>query len=314
MATLALVACTQEAVVTTPDHAISFGGAFVENAPNVTKADPSITTKTIDGFNVWAFMDDTDVAILNGDEVVKQGNDWVYSNVQYWVPNHTYYFAAVAPMNSANWEVNTDNADENGVGTLSFTNINGTEDLLYTATSVATPNRAALVAAGMPAVDLTFSHLLSRVKFTFKNGFTSTNYQIEVKNIKMVAPKSGAIDLAVENWWDGNDWVLDLDDEDEIIPVTLEFGNAAKTRTQATSENQRFTIPAPRTQMYAITFDVVLYVSDAEAMTVTKTALLYNTAFEMGKSYNIVATLTPENLGLSPIEFEVEVKDYIEVL
>ena len=40
-------------------------------------------------------------------------------------------------------------------------------------------------------------------------------------------------------------------------------------------------------------------------MEIPKTATLKGKAFQMGKSYNIKSTLTVENLGLKPIEFDV---------
>ncbi len=309
MTALAMIACAQDEVVNTPDNSISFANAFVEDTPVVTRnADPSITKSSIEGFNVWAYMDNPATVILEAEDVTKADGQWKYANTQYWTPEHNYYFAALAPMDSENWALNTANANEYGAGVVTFTNVDGTEDLLYTATSVVTPDLATLTAAGMPDVSLIFNHLLSKIKFTFSNGFTTSNYTLEVKNIKMAAPKSATIDLAVENWWDNDDWKLAAEE------TTLAFGDVAELQIGARGEctNQRLTIPAGKTQEYDITFDVVLYVSGAKAMEVAKTATLSNVMFEMGKCYNIRAEINPDNLGLHPIVFDVEeVKEWI---
>ena len=36
---------------------------------------------------------------------VPAGGVWSYDNTQYWFPNHTYYFAALAPVEDAHWSV-----------------------------------------------------------------------------------------------------------------------------------------------------------------------------------------------------------------
>ena len=311
IATLALVACQQEVTVVAPDNSISFANAFVDHTPVLTRTtDPTITKGSITGFNVWAYMDTPSVALLDGDDVEKNAEGvWTYRNTQYWAPDHTYYFAALAPMDSDNWTLDTSKANSYGAGEVTFNNLNGTEDLLYSATSVTTPDLQTLTGAGMPAVELTFSHLLSRLQFSFRNGFDTPNYTVEVKGVQMTAPKTGTINLAVENWWDNDDWRLGTDQ------TVLAFGDIPVLQKweSAVTPNQRLTIPATVAQKYEVTFTVVLYVSDVEAMRVEKKATLTNVAFQMGKSYNITTEITPKNLGLAEIEFDVEeVKTWIE--
>ena len=77
--------------------------------------------------------------------------------------------------------------------------------------------------------------------------------------------------------------------------------------------NERLTIPAAASQEYVVSFTAVVYVSGLQAMEVQKTAVLKNVAFQMGKSYNIMVELNPDNLGLQPIVFDVvEVKGWVE--
>ena len=304
LAALGMVACMQDEVVTVQQDAISFQGAFVENATRAA-ADPSTTVKTIEDFNVWGFMDQPSGEVFKGDKVAKAGDMWTYANTQYWVPGHTYYFAAVSPAENKHWTL-TEGANTYGPGVVSFTNIDGSEDLLYAATSVETPRVDDLKAHGMDAVKLHFSHLLSKVKFTFKNGFATDNMSLEVVDIKMTAPEKGTINLAVENWWDNNDWNVDG-------IKTLEFGDVELLKAGAGAEcaQERLTIPVDKNYEYKVTFTVNLYTGDQPALTTTKETVISGVALEMGKAYNFSAEINPENLHLPSIEFDVvEVKDW----
>lgn len=311
LAAASLVACNNEENIHMPSpQAIAFDNAFVYKTR--AAADPSITTNGDNGttpitaFKAWAFMDSPEAIVLADELVEKEENLWTYKNVQYWMPGHIYYFGAVAPVEGAAWTLDTKNANTFGVGTLSFTNDNGDQDLLYAATSVSTEE----IDKGydMPAVKLFFSHLLSKVKFTFTNGFETDNITMKVTNIQMTAPKSGTINLAVENWWDNDgDWALGQDN------VQLAFGDVETLGKGATAEcaDARLTIPAHKDHTYAISFDVEVFVSGKSAYKVTKTTTLTGQAIEMGKSYNFTAAITPKNLELDKIEFEVVVKDWV---
>ena len=292
-------------------YAIDFVDANVEGLTRAVAEDPSFNNNTnqVTAMNVWAFMNEPDGTVLRGEEVQKVDNDWTYTNVQYWVPgDNTYYFAALAPMNSANWSLDDTQADTYGAGVVSFTNVDGTEDLLYAATEVAAP---ANVGDEMEAVKFEFSHLLSKVKFTFENGFRTDNADIVVTDIKMTAPKSATIDLAVENWWDGNDWMLTDGEENNL---TLEFGNVERLDAGAKDDcyYERFTIPASGDQVYNISFKVEVWMGNQLANIFEKTSTVTGVALEMGKAYNFVSEINPENLNLSEIEFEVEVKDWVD--
>ena len=305
----ALAGCAKEDVTTTPQVAITFADAFVDVQGTHTKvADPSITTGSIDAFKVWGFMDSKDGLMFDGELVSKVGGEWTYENQQFWTPNHKYVFGALAPVKNYSWSLNNDNANEYGIGVVTFTNVEGTEDLLYASTSVNTPDIDKLLAEGMDTVKLTFNHLLSKLKFTFINGFTTPNVTMKVSEIKMAVPKAAAIVLAVEKWWDNDDWKFNGTEK-----TTLDFADVPvlEITKSAASANERLTIPAGKNESYEISFKVNLYVGDQPAMEVVKTATLTGVAFNMGRSYNIKTEINPENLGLSPIEFEVEVKEWI---
>lgn len=305
----ALAGCAREDVTTTPQVAVTFADAYVDVQGTQTKvADPSITTGSIDAFKVWGFMDQKGGIMFDGELVSKVGGEWTYANQQYWTPNHTYFFGALAPVENSNWTLDCSNANEYGLGVVSFTNLEGTEDLLYASTSVKTPDIDKLLAEGMDPVKLTFSHLLSKLKFTFINGFTTENMTMQVSEIKMTVPKTATIDLAVENWWDNDDWKLN---GNETATLSFEDIPLLESTKSGVSANERLTIPADATAEYNVSFKVNLFVGDQPAMEVVKTATLTGVAFNMGRSYNIKTEINPDNLGLHPIEFEVEVKEWI---
>ena len=299
LAVAALAACSNEDVVRQPaSSAISFDGMFVENATRAE--DPSIKTGTLEAFNVWGFMNETTGMVFDGTKVTKMGDMWCYDVPQYWLPGNTYYFAALAPV-GGNWALHTENANKKGAGIVDFINVDGSEDLIYASTSVqAKVNEN-------EAVKFTFSHLLSKIKFTFKNGFAHENITVDVKDVKMVAPKSGSIDLAVENWWDNDDWKLTEE------TFALEFGDVATMKIGAseTAAKERLTIPTDAAYAHEVTFTANVWVGD-QLTAFEKKAVIEGAAFEMGKAYNLKATISPETLNLEQIVFEVvEVKDWV---
>ena len=319
LAIASLVACnTEEVLVQQGPQAIGFENAFVDNATRANEAvDPSTTTSSLTAFDVWAFMDEPKGIVFEGEDVTGEKGNFSYANIQYWIPGHDYYFAALAPMNSKNWSLDTADASKDGAGEVTFTNVNGTEDLLYAATMVSTKNMNP--DATMDAVKFQFNHLLSKVKFTFKNGFTNNNAYIDVKNVTLTAPKKASINLAQADWWSANEWVLDANKE----TVALKFGDACAKTAPAVSQvaaEERLTIPADANVEYTVTFDVQLYMGDVPAFSEpqTLTSTIKGVALEMGKAYNFSAEINASNISengvaLQPIVFDVnEVKEWIE--
>ena len=308
LAIAGLVACMNDEIVSVQKgNAIAFD-SFVENTTRADKAvDPSTTTTSLEGFDVWGFMDQTNGILFDGEDVTGSQGAFTYTNTQYWLPGHDYYFAALAPMNSANWTLNTEAANFYGAGILNFLNFDGTEDLLYAATALED------VSDNPGAVKFQFHHLLSKVKFTFENGFTNPYNTIVVREVKMKAPLGGSINLAVENWWDNDDWQLTQD------KVELAFGDAGEIKQgkKQESANERFTIPANKEQEYVVTFLVDLYMGDLFAETYEQAVSVKGIALDMGKAYNFKATIDQTNIdqdgALEPIVFDVEeVVDFVE--
>lgn len=311
LAIAGLVACNTEETVRVQGPApIAFDGSFVETRANAA-VDPSTTTATIEKFNVWGFMDDVTGKVFVEEEVTKNGGEWSYVNTQYWAPGHKYYFAALSNYDNA--VVNTDGANELGLGNLKFTVIDGSDDLLYSA--VGPIDAPAANATSAEKVKFSFNHMLSKVKFSFTNGFTNELATIDVKNIQMVVPATADIDVNVADWWTENNW------KNYDGTATVAFGDAcAKTGIGESQEcdNERIVLPANNDVVYTVTFDVALYQGDVVAYEGTKTVEVKGVALEMGKAYNFTAELNASNITedgseLLPIEFDViEVKEWVE--
>lgn len=319
VAIAAMVSCVNEQTVVAPaQKAISFGN-FVQNTK---AADPSFnnTDKQVTSFYAWGFMTAPTGVVFNQELVSYNETEaaWKYTNLAYWAPNKSYKFAALAP--TGNDKIQVTLADNNkymsadGVlGTVAFENVDGTVDVLYAEDGVDTP---ATIPTDPEKVELTFQHLLSKVKFTFTNGLANEHSTMAISDVKMVVPAKGTVDLAVKPYvWNVT----------ENTTTTLEFGQAID-KADATNtklaiagvgevENERLTIPLATTQSvissYVVTFNVTLYNGTEEAQVIPMTSTITGTTLEAGKCYNFTATLTADKLGLEQIMFDVIVEDWV---
>ena len=307
---VAMVACTNDVTVKTQaPAAITFENSFVEVKTRAA-VDPSITTATIDAFDVWGFMDDPKGLMFDAQRVTKGEAGWTYNPLQYWTQDHNYFFYAVAPVDNADIVVNKDLNIE-GLGTIDFTNTDGSVDLLYAEKQESTFNED-VNADGHETVKLTFAHLLSKVKFTFTNGFPEGTSSLKIENIKISqAPSKGTVTLNDDTA--GRTWKITDSN------ATLDFGHvnggvALLPNESAECDNERLTIPADANVRYQIDFTATLYYGENVALTSEKTVYLEDQAFVIGKNYNITATIDNTNIAedaLTPIIFDVvEVEDW----
>ena len=319
LATLVLFAsCSQnETIEVSKGNAIEFQNAFVDNATR-SAYDPSITKSTLGAFYVYGFMDETSAMVFNKEKVSSTdgGSTWSYQNKQYWSPDHTYYFAALAPVDKYTLDIT--NVNKEGIGKVTFVN-DGKTDLLYDALSVTTP---ATLTSQPAAVAFTFRHLLSKVKFSFVNSLDNANATIRVKAIKITNAHTDAkIDLANLTWWTNlNAW--DIDDTKE---ATFDFGNAAVASasaeekimkgTEIESYNEMLLFPQEAEEL-TVKFTIELLYGDKVADTYDHTLNLTQT-LKMGYCYDFKATVTARNIdpnaALYPIEFTVtEVNNWMQ--
>lgn len=296
---LAAAACSNEDIVSVNQEAIAFDNAFVNNSTRIV--DPSLTTETLktNGFGVYGFVTGTETApIFANEQVSWNGSAWTHSTVQYWIEGAEYNFAAVAPYNA----YTNVTAATTGLS-LQFTN-NGTTDLIY-----AQPDAITGLESGNTAVAFNFKHVLSKVKFTFKNAYLATDSHIVVKAISITdADKVATVALSATNaghdvtaaWTNANDKAL-----------TLAFGDAGKIEQTdadgAECANELFLIPS-KERAYTVTYTVELYISEKLIDTYTHTATV-TFAPAAGCSYNLTATIDAEHIdpehAQEAIEFTV---------
>ena len=306
----AFAACSQEMTLETPKGAaIAFDNAFVENAVRAN----DLTAENIYNFGVYGSVINSqsqEGMIFNNQEVTKSSSSYIYSPEQYWIAGATYDFVALAPRANANWTYAPAVATQAKNGTITFNNeaAGANQDLIFASAHRET---AASLTTAPDAVAFTFNHVLSRVKFTFKNGFAEgQNIELKVTNVHITnAHKNGT--LAVENGATAATWTP------ADANLNVDFGDAGteKLDVNATGTTEHFyLIPAEAT--YNVTFDVELFQAGVSVDTYNRYANVAVT-LEKGKSYDFQATLNQDNTSdegeLYPIEFTVaDVEDWVE--
>ena len=292
LAAIGMVSCmnTDEVIEVNNDNAIAFADAFIENSVRA-----EINNDNLTQFNVWGWMqeDAVEAPVFNAMEVTLSGADWTYSPAQYWVPGFTYTFKALSSNGGNGW-VAAETTDGK-LGEVTFTNVDGTEDLIYAApAAVAAP---ALGTTAQP-VELEFNHQLAKVKFDFEYApelvaaLNLSGLTVKAEEITMKVPGKATIDYSATT----PAWILDT----TAAQTTLAFAEEGV---------EKLTIPAGAAYEYVITFKVKYYQGANVIKTIDKTSKI-SLAIEMGKAYNFTATLTPDNLGLTTIDFETKVEGW----
>ena len=309
LAFAALASCSKVESLETAADRIAFGDAFVEVKTRAA-VDPSTTTATINAFDVWAFMNEPAGTVFAGERVTKsESGVWTYNSLQYWVPSSSYYFYAVSPVGDSNISVNVDEINKTGIGEISFTNADGSCDLLYAAKNV---NTDSVISDNPEKVKLQFAHLLSKLKFTFVNEFTNANAHLAVKGVKISdAPGAGSIALNVA----APAWQNTVDQQTVLAFGDVNSGNPFDITLSEEAAVERLTIPADNTRRYTIEFDLELYYGTELAFTSHKVGMLEDQAFAIGKQYNIIVRIGAENFSdeaLKPIEFDVIVDEWVD--
>ena len=302
---LALTACnSDETVEMAKGNAIGFK-TFVNNS---TRVATDATTTNLESFKVWGKMKKGDQTGTPFDGVVVSKDaqkGWTYTTPVYWENGYSYSFVALAPVDAFTMKAPT--AYQN-YGSIAFNNDAkaGETDLVYAAKDCG----AITVAANTcpPAVDLTFNHMLSRVRFQFKNamddGSTLTVTDVKITN----AYKSGTAELkAVFNELA---WVTDE------ATGKLAFDNATTTQFAQNAScvtGHKYMIPA--TEAYQVTFKVTR-IHNGVTDEYTHTVDLPETAMKPGMSYQFTAEFTHENINpdqvLCPIVFTATVNPWVD--
>ena len=296
---LSLGSCSSdETIDAIQGEAITFGNAFVENSTRAAE-DPSYnnTNKLISQFNVWGTVTgnkDNTINVFNGASVTRgdkaYGEAWTCDQTQYWIPDATYKFMAIAHGTVAS-------SDANKMPLTISYSADGETDLLLgelasNGIKTVTTDGAAVPEIGVTegkVVNFTMSHLLSKVVFTFVN--TDADIALKVKEIKLTGTStSGTYTIATGKW------------NDTDTNYELGFGNEVTIAKggNGTSELERLVIPGTYTNL-GVTFKVNDEGNVGEEQSITAT-IKGDQTFVAGQSYNITANIKS---GMKEIIFNV---------
>ena len=301
----ALMSCNKENTLGTLEQPeIGFGAVFVNNTTKAT----DLSTANLTEFSVFgAITVGTESGkIFDNDKVYQNNsNDFVYDDTQYWIPNTQYHFTAIAPYqtgNAAAWTYTTSEAQN---GTITY-DASSDIDLLFAYVKPA--KTVETITAQPEKIGFTFSHMLSRARFTFVNEIPAvSNLTFKITEVKILdAYKVGTI--AVSNGVAGNWAAATTNNTYEIT-----FANAATIIpgkadgvTNYESTDHHYILPVAKT--LNISFKLEIYQAGVPLGTYQRATTVDITPVK-GMSYDIKANLTVENAlpnALYPIEFKVE--------
>lgn len=273
--------------------------SFVNNSTRAT----DLTTANLTDFQVWGIMkkDNQIGKPFVGTQVSKAGGAWSYGTPVYWEKGYQYSFVAVAP--SGVFEMVEAPADYLDYGRVKFDNGSGDTDLLW-----ATNDKGLVTWEGdvcPAAVDLTFNHMLSRVRFNFVNAMDDGSL-LTVKDVTITnACTVGTVALIDDNA--GLAWAA-------IGNAALLFDDAAETgfaQNAACTTGHKYMIPT--TKAYNVTFKVER-AHNGVVDTYEHSVNLTEMQMESGKSYQFKAEFTAQNINpegaLCPIVFEPTVNEW----
>lgn len=273
--------------------------SFVNNSTRAT----DLTTNNLADFQVWGIMkkDNQIGKPFVGTQVSKAGGAWSYGTPVYWEKGYQYSFAAVAPAGV--FEMVEAPADYQDYGKVKFNNGRGDTDLLWAFNDKGLVTWEGNVCPA--AVDLTFNHMLSRVRFNFVNAMDDGSL-LTVKDVTITnACTDGTVQLIADNA--GLEWAAEGG-------AALLFDDAAETgfaQNVACTTGHKYMIPT--TKAYNVTFKVER-AHNGVVDTYEHSVNLTEMEMESGKSYQFKAEFTSQNINpdgaLCPIVFEPTVNEW----
>lgn len=295
-----LASCSNDETVEMAQNSKAIGfSSFVDKSTRAIDTDND-NLGTIEVYG-WRTMNGADAQIFNAQPVTVTNGEGSYSPLQYWEPNCTYAFEGIAPKSG---EKGVTFAAAKTGGAVTFTS-DAETDLVYA--GVVGKTTGTTVNSNPGKVNFTFKHLLSRVKFTFKNTFPSdAAAKISVKDVKIEALVNGSITPATDN----AAWTLTGD----AAPVSFASDDVADlvAGTGIGTTEHKYLIPNAAPQ-YKLTFTVVLDQNGATTEYPHTATIMI--AMAKGMSYNFIASLSDKNVTedpLFPIEFTADVDPWGE--
>lgn len=289
---LALAGCTQSEVLNiSSDRAIGFD-AYTGKGTRVVN---DITGDgNASGFNKFIVYGSyaasgQNTTVFNGVEV-SYSSSWTYTNEQYWQTGD-YKFAAYSDGNGALSSGPT--ASYTHDGGLQIQNyVVGEKDLIFA--TIEKPGVDKSTYDGTP-VNLTFSHLLSKVKFTFTNTFAD-NLKVEVSGLQIDNSNTKG-NYSGTAWTDlsANTTSITYDDKDvNVVDYTPEECYVLPQSTNGLTASFTVTV---KDELEAVVMSKVFTNVSLNVTNVTE--------WQNGYAYNYTAALTPDVIDptAKPIQF-----------
>lgn len=295
---MVLAGCTKTEVTDIPDSRyIGFDNAFIGNP---TKAGLPVDEQfgAQNGISQFFVFGNTSAIDVVFDEVrVYESNDqWVYDELKQWTDGLTYKFAAYSVTDANGLPADNGTAafdyDNHQLTITNYTSNDAYQRDLLVATSAQTLNTNEPVA-------FTFKHALSMIKFTFQSSLGDEN-PITITNFKVAGINTKANLMVKEN--SGTQIVWNDPSESTAVFTDSRESMVATTTTPAVSE-EFVVIPQTVSGTVTVTFHVEIDGLQGKDLT----AKIESPAWEYGKRYNYVATITGTDVDV--IEFADPIVD-----
>ena len=288
-ATAMFASCTNDEMVEmNPQSAIGFE-TFVDKSTRAT----DVTKANLTAFEVygWRTKDATE-QIFDAQAVTANNGVCTYSPLQYWLGGYKYDFEAEAPKSG---EKGVTVNDTYGASTITFASDSETDLIYASASKDLSSYDYGTLAAAPGVVDLTFGHLLSRVKFTFINGADANSVaKIAVTDVKITNAGTTGVYTPSNGTWAA---------ATETGEVTFASTNITGIDGGESGETEHKYLIPYNVKDYSVSFTVTMTqgsVSDSFNYTVK---LPETTTLVKGNSYNFKATFNPGQ----PIVFTADV-------
>ncbi len=295
---MVLAGCTKTEVTDIPDSRyIGFDNAFIGNP---TKAGLPVDEQfgAQNGISQFFVFGNTASEVVFDEVRVYESNDqWVYDELKQWANGQTYKFAAYSVTDANGLPAENGTAafdyDNHQLTITDYTSNNTYQRDLLVATSAQTLN------PDNEPVAFTFKHALSMIKFTFQSSLGDEN-PITITDFKVARINTKANLTVKEN--SGPQIVWDNLSENTTAFTDSRESMVATTTTPAVSE-EFVVIPQSVTGNVTVTFHVEIEGLQGKDLTAT----IENPAWEYGKRYNYVATITGTDVDV--IEFADPIVD-----
>ncbi len=337
LGTLPLLAasCSNDEIVDAVQSQDIGFSTFVDNATRAESSELDEDALKSKGFAVWGVTwnqedgtnDPMQTIFVNQLVSYDSSQGWTYTPLRFWTAGNEYRFTALAPYYVAGTSGILTNVEQITTKPSSFSEVKGglritfnnqaadaNEDLCYAFAKVSD------VAAAQGKIDLSFTHMLSRVKFTFMNGFPSPQQLIEISDVKITdAASSGTIDKSTgEMTWNAGSSTFviafnTLNIAGLTNPQRIPGGLDTSNNPYKQDTDIHYLIPENVEKAYGISFKVKLMIYDPMTKITTEKGEwthevhLPEISFQPNYSYNFIATINNQNINpgeqMYPIEF-----------